>query len=295
METYLGIDGGGSKTRALLVDANGRPLHYSESGPSNLNVYSKASVQASLRAVIDECLQVVNTQPFATCLGLAGAGNPETGRKLEAIVDPLGLGKFRIVSDAEIALEGAFSGGPGILLIAGTGSVCLAKSANGSTHQCGGWGWLADDAGSAAWIGQRALEAAVQQNDGRLEGQRLKDEVFAHLEIKDSKDISNRLYQPLLERSQLAELAKLVLQLAENGDDDAQLIQISALKELEKLVRATARVAGIHATVALAGGLLSHNQSFRRALEGRLSDFTIQEPEFNQLEGAVAQARKIRK
>jgi len=294
VETYLGIDGGGSKTRALLVDANGNQLSYTESGPSNLNAYDEATVRASLFEVIDQCLQKITTLPSSTCLGLAGASSPQVKQKLAAMVEPIGLENLLVTSDAAIALEGAFVGGAGILLIAGTGSVCFGKPASGKIDRTGGWGWLADDAGSAGWIGQRALETAVRQNDGRIQGRALRDAVFAQLGIRHDEAISAKIYQPLLKRSEIAALSKAVFDLAEADDASARRIRQQALDELERLVRATAdKLGGQAGTVAFTGGLLTHNPAFRKALQNKLDDFEITEPQSTALEGAVALARKI--
>ncbi|HKK17135.1 MAG TPA: BadF/BadG/BcrA/BcrD ATPase family protein [Opitutales bacterium] len=294
LKTYLGIDGGGSKTRALLVDADGGELHYAESGPGNLNAYDETTVRNSLFAVIDQCIRVSGTKPDATCFGLAGAGNKQTRERLESIIRSLDPEKVTIVSDAEIALEGAFTGGPGLLLIAGTGSVCLGKSADGSVHQCGGWGWLADDAGSAGWIGQRALEAAVRQNDGRMQGHAVRDAVFAQLGIKDSYEINAKIYQPLMPRSEIAALSNCVLELAHTGDDAAVQIYQKALGELKRMVQATASgLQGEVSELVLAGGLFDHQPALRKNLKAMLPEFTFKNHAGSPLEGAVALARKI--
>lgn len=293
VETYLGIDGGGSKTRALLVDAGGKQLGYAESGPSNLNGYDEATVRASLFAVIDQCLQAVDSSPSSTCLGLAGASSPRMKQKLLAMLEPLKLGNLLVTTDAEIALEGAFFGNAGILLIAGTGSVCFGKSASGKIHRTGGWGWLADDAGSAGWIGQRTLAAALQQNDGRRQGHQLRDAVFALLGIESNEAINPTLYQPLLHPSQLARLSQIVFELAQVGDASAGKIRQSALDELEKLVRATAeKLDGPKTPVAVSGGLLSHNPVFQNDLTSQLSGFEIIEPAATPVAGAIALLHK---
>lgn len=293
MDTYLGIDGGGSKTRALLVDAAGKKLHYAESGPSNLNAHDEDTVRTSLCEVVRQCIKAAGAPPTAACFGISGASSIEAKMKLEAMIQPLGLRKAEITTDAAIALEGAFLSGPGLLLIAGTGSVCFGKSMTGEIYRTGGWGWLADDAGSAAWIGQRALEIAIQENDGRIEGTDLRDALFTELEITSSDEIKSKLYRPTLSRSKLGELAPHVLGLAKEGDAASQSIRENALDELEKLIRTTAnKLEGTVHDLALSGGLFEHNSNFREALKSRLLDFTIQEPQSSALEGSLALAHK---
>ena len=294
MQTYLGIDGGGSKTRARLVDAEGKQAGYAESGPSNLNACDEATVRASLFEAIDACLRASGKAPSSTCLGSAGASSPLVKRQLVAMLEPIELGNLLVTSDASIALEGAFSGDAGILLIAGTGSVCFGRSASGKIHRTGGWGWLADDGGSAGWIGQRALEIALRQDDGRLEGRCLRDAVFARLGIHKSEQIVTTIYQPTLSRSQIAELSETILDLAQSGNEAALKIQQAALDELEHLVRTTAwKLEERIKRVAFTGGLLVHRPVFRKQLESRLRDFEIIEPQFPPVDGAVALARKI--
>lgn len=293
METYLGIDGGGSKTRALLVDAEGNILHTAESGPSNLNAYEFDVVRASLTEVIQQCLDATGEKPRASCFGLAGSSASSTRKALDSIIARFELESARIVTDAEIALEGAFHGGLGILLIAGTGSVCFGKSPDGTIHRTGGWGWLADDAGSAAWIGQKALEAAVQQHDGRIDGHTMKNAVFSRLGIHSGSEINLKLYQPPLSRSALGELATSVMELKQARDPIASAIHEEALHALDKLVHTTADKMGHKSSeVALAGGLLTHNPGFAEGLKARLKEFTIGQPRSSPLQGAIALARK---
>lgn len=294
MDTFLGIDGGGTKTRALLVDSTGHPIHSVESGPSNLNIYEDLTVRSSLQDVVKSCIQAADGRPVAACFGLAGAANPQTKARLTDIIQTLELDTFKIVSDAEIALEGAFRGGPGILLIAGTGSVCFGKSATGNIHRTGGWGWLADDAGSAGWIGQRALEIALQEQDGRREGTAFRDTVLPCLGIHCEEDIAARLYQPQIPRSKIAELSSCVFDLVRKQNPTAIAIYDNALQALEALVRITAdKLPNRAEALVFSGGLFAHHPDFHQALETKLSDFKIQTALDTQLEGAIRIARKI--
>ncbi|MGB0743601.1 MAG: N-acetylglucosamine kinase [Opitutales bacterium] len=294
MNTYLGIDGGGSVTRALLVDDEGSEIYRAESGPSNLNTTKAKDVRTSLNAVIDECIRQADTPPVASCIGLAGVGHSSTREVIEALLPADRLGKTLLTTDAKIAIHGAFDGGPGILLIAGTGSICMAKDHEGKIYRSGGWGWLADDAGSAGWIGQRALEAALQQNDGRIDGHLLRDEVFEALSISSNEEIRAQIYQPHLTRAQLANLAKCVIKLSKGQDEVAKRILKEAIFELEKLVRATsAKLATGDRNVAFSGGLLERNEIVSKQLEVSLSDHSIQPAQLTPLEGAVSLAKSL--
>jgi len=293
VQTFLGIDGGGSKTRALLIDSQGQAIFRATAGPSNLNAYDESTVLASLQEAIAPCVEAAGSAPSAVCFGLAGAAAPSIKKKLHPLIESLRLPSWQLVSDAEVALEAAFSGAPGILLIAGTGSVCLGKNSAGVLHKTGGWGWLADDYGSAGWIGQQALAAALQQYDGRRGESALRDAIFADLEIESEDAINPTLYHPTLSRSCLARLTTPVMRLVNEQDPVACAIYTAALSKLEDLVRATARkMKGPASRVALTGGLFEHHPEFRKDLGARLSGFSIEITKQQPVEGAAALARK---
>ena len=291
MKTFLGIDGGGTRTRALLLDDQGNKLHYAESGPSNLNAIDEATVRTSLEELINECIETTNTKPEATCLGLAGATAPAINEELKRILTKCGYEHFHLTSDAEIALEGALPHRSGILLIAGTGSVCLGKRSDGTIFRTGGWGWLVDDVGSAGWIGQRGLEIALKQHDDRLSGHAVRDALFKRLGIKCSEEIVAKIYRPLLARAELASLAETVLKLADAGDLDAIKIRDQAIEELAALVRTTSVTLGETInSVVVSGGLLENNHSFRNALRAELKEFNFVDPERSPVEAAALMA-----
>jgi N-acetylglucosamine kinase-like BadF-type ATPase len=293
METFLGIDGGGSRTRALLVDAQGKQLYYNEAGPTNPNLVDEKTLRETLRCLLDHCISTAPSRPKSTCFGLAGIGAPETARSLELIIQAFRLEKHILVSDAEIALEAAFPDGPGVLLIAGTGSICIGRDDDGKIARSGGWGWLADDGGSAAWIGQRAVESSVRQHDGRTKGAALKDAVFQAFDIRSGEDISGRLHRPTLTRSQLGGLAPRVIDLAEQGDQTSAEIITAAIQELAGLVHAThRRLSSENACIAFSGGLLENNPALADALRNALGGYDVREIKTKPVDGAVAIAMR---
>lgn len=291
MKYYLGIDGGGSGTRALLVAEDGTICGRAEAGPSNLNAVDAATVAASLRAVVAACLSGSGSPPVVTCLGLAGAESADVRTRIAAMLGESLPGRQVIISDAAIALEGAFAGSGGMFLIAGTGSVCQGRSEDGALVRCGGWGHLVDDAGSGSWIGRRALATALRQFDGRAVRTELQSAVLDALGISDAEHIVARLYHPLLSPAELAALAPLVCELAASGDPAAQAIVESAAEELAALVDGVAKQlpSGVH-RLCFGGGLLQHQPMLRGALEPRLHAYSIVRPRITPLGGAVLRA-----
>ena len=165
----IGIDGGGTGTRARLADADGRHLGQGEAGPSAL---SQGTAQAWLhvwqaveRAFADAGLPPADTAHCALGLGLAGAGSAV--RRADFLASAPPCAALVLDTDAGAARWGAHGGRPGAILIAGTGSVGEALSTDGRRVLAGGWGFGVGDEGSGAWIGQRALQQAQRALDGR--------------------------------------------------------------------------------------------------------------------------------
>lgn len=162
---WVGIDGGGTSTRALVADAQGRILGRGESGASALGQGAGQAWRHIADAV--SCAEVpgLDLQHCALGLGLSGTGVPA---QLQAFVaaDP-GVARFTLVTDGLAALLGAHGGRPGALLISGTGSVAEALLPDGSRRMTGGWGWQIGDEGSGAWLGQQAMKLAQAAYDSR--------------------------------------------------------------------------------------------------------------------------------
>lgn len=166
---FIGIDGGGSGTRARLQDAQGQLLGSGQAGPSSLS-QAAAGAWAAVQQAIAQAFEQASlpTAAFCECavgLGLAGAGVAASAQAF--VRDAPAYAALALDTDAAAALLGAFDGQPGVLLAAGTGSVGIAQGTDGRRRLAGGWGFGSGDEGGGAWIGQRALQLAQQALDGR--------------------------------------------------------------------------------------------------------------------------------
>jgi len=164
---YLGIDGGGTKTTCAVGDES-RLLATAISGPSNIVRAGEAQARESLeRAVRQACAAVgISAVEVArTCIGAAGAAHPEVAEKVHQMLASLLLSPVEVVGDMQIALEAAFDNGPGVIVIAGTGSIAYGRDANGNTARAGGRGFAISDEGSAHWIGRAAVGAVLRAAD----------------------------------------------------------------------------------------------------------------------------------
>src|SRR5215467_13584597 len=165
---FLGIDGGGSKTAFLLVDDYYNEICHVQTGPSNhLSVGNDAA-----REAIAHGISQLTEQPNIVCAGFAGAGRPDSVAFYREVLQSLIPGAQIIIeSDAFIASIGAIGIDPGILLIAGTGSIVIGRNKNRNMFRVGGWGPFFGDEGSGFWIGREAVRAALHALDVRDDAQ----------------------------------------------------------------------------------------------------------------------------
>jgi glucosamine kinase len=179
MAYYLGIDGGGTKTRCVLGDEM-TVLATAMSGGSNIVRLGETQAREALHTAIRQVCATANMSPAqisAVCIGAAGADRPEIVAKIRAILAELisetapetALPKIEVVGDMTIALEAACGAGPGVIAIAGTGSIAYGRDATGHTARAGGWGFAVSDEGSGHWIGRRAISAILSAHDQGLE------------------------------------------------------------------------------------------------------------------------------
>jgi glucosamine kinase len=161
----VGIDGGGTSTRAVVADAQGRIVGRGEAGASALNQGTEQAWKHIGDAIDRAGVTGLALQDCAVGLGLSGTGVPAQLRAFIA-ADP-GVARFTLVTDGLVALLGAHGGRPGALLISGTGSVAEALLPDGSRRMVGGWGWQIGDEGSGAWLGQQAMKLAQAAYDSR--------------------------------------------------------------------------------------------------------------------------------
>ena len=179
MAYYLGIDGGGTKTRCVLADET-MVLATAMSGGSNIVRLGETQARETLHTAVRQVCATANLSPAqisAVCIGAAGADRPEIVAKIRAILVELisetapetALPKIEVVGDMTIALEAACGAGPGVIAIAGTGSIAYGRDATGHTARAGGWGFAVSDEGSGHWIGRRAISAILSAHDQGLE------------------------------------------------------------------------------------------------------------------------------
>jgi N-acetylglucosamine kinase-like BadF-type ATPase len=197
MSYSLGFDGGGTKTDAVVLAANGAVAGEGHGGPANPLRAGFDGAFSSLRAAAAEAIGAAKIGPdeiTRVCAGLAGAGRETVARRVrEFLLQEFPGAKTHVVPDYEVALEAAVGSGPGVVLIAGTGSVAFGRNASGETARAGGYGpWIGDD-GSAFEIGRRAVAVIARGRDSATPATQLERTIPAVLDCSDWDDLMVRI------------------------------------------------------------------------------------------------------
>lgn len=245
-EFWLGVDGGGTNSRAALVDATGKLVGQGYAAAGNpARVGLENAVAHVQQAVAEACAQAgVSVQQItAACFGLAGVGNPpHHAAMLAALEQVFPVRPLLLETDARIALAGATNLRPGVVIIAGTGSIACGINAAGRFERAGGWGPAMGDEGSGYYIGRRALAAVVMAYDQRGAETSLTAPVCAHFRVATPPELPPVIYnEPVKVMHEIAQLSKIVVQHAEAGDRVANSIISDAALELARAINAVIR------------------------------------------------------
>jgi N-acetylglucosamine kinase-like BadF-type ATPase len=240
----VGVDGGGSKTHAVILDADSAILGEGLAGPSNPLRVGIANAAVAIREAIDracEVAQLRRTDLVAAEIGLAGARRQELNARMREALLGLGIGAIVVVGDADIALYGATEGEPGLIVIAGTGSICCGINVRGKRICAGGWGPVAGDEGGGAWIARRALRAIAHAVDGRGPATSLTDAACSYFHVSDPNDLSTAIYAPTITNERLAGFGKYVIEASKARDRIAREILAEGGRELGSAAAAVIR------------------------------------------------------
>src|SRR5438132_14014920 len=191
----LGIDAGGTKTMCLLADQRGQIVSEGRGAGANLQSSGELAVEKVLHEVMETAIGDRAITPAAICLGIAGVDREDEARTVRAIMRRIGYkSRVLVVNDALIALVAGAQDAPGIVIIAGTGSIVYGRNAAGEAARAGGWGHMIGDEGSGYWIGREALAAVMRAADGRGPATQLAEDVLAHFNIADTSRLPRIVY-----------------------------------------------------------------------------------------------------
>jgi glucosamine kinase len=267
---YLGIDGGGSKTTCVVGDEVSQ-LATITAGPSNITRVGESRARESLQEAIRQACTAAGIDPHQVqraSVGIAGAGRAKIADAVRKIVADIIPGEIEIVGDMEIALAAAFGEEPGVMVIAGTGSIAYGRDVQGRTARAGGWGFAISDEGSAHWIGRTAVSTllrAIDQEDTGAEASPLCREMKA---AWNSHSFDEFLRAANVD-ADFPLLFPGVLAAADAGDALAQRVLGQAGRELAQLAAIVSRrlfaEGGANGAIplAIAGGVFLHSPAVR--------------------------------
>ena len=234
-DAVVGVDGGGTKTHAVITDVNHRVLGEGTAGPSNPLRVGIANAALAVREAIDracEAAEVRRSDLVAAQIGLAGARRPELRARMHEALSNLEIADIEVVGDADIALYGATDGQPGVVVIAGTGSICCGINGARKEFCAGGWGPMVGDEGGGSWIARRALRAIAKASDGRGPKTSLTTNACEYFHVSMPEDLSTAIYAPSITNERLAGFGRHVIEAAKAKDQVARDIMSDAGREL---------------------------------------------------------------
>ena len=299
----LGLDGGGTQTRALLADLTGEIVGVGTAGACNLAAVSPPEALAAALAAAAAALRQAE-QPrvdvLSVCAGVAGVSYADRRAQfLRSLQDAFSNARITVEPDYAIALMGATGGGPGVIVIAGTGSAAYGENAAGEAHRAGAYGYLIDDGGSGYGVGRAALAAVLQAADGTGPQTTLTERILAGLGLISLSEVVPGVYGGSLSRVTIAGLSRIVAEAAsEESDAVARAILLRAGGTLAQLVHGvTQRLfteADTPVPVVQIGGLWNAGDTLTDVFASSLRRFApaavVTPPRHSPVEGAVQRA-----
>ncbi|QBD78800.1 BadF/BadG/BcrA/BcrD type ATPase [Ktedonosporobacter rubrisoli] len=270
---YVGIDGGGSKTLAVIVDAHGHELGRGQAGSANQSSVGIEQALSSIRQAVEAAAKIAGCPAHfrSAWLGLAGIDRASDYEQFYPQLKPLAE-TVRLTNDAELLLS-ALQESVGLALIAGTGSIALGRDRHGTITRAGGWGYIIGDEGSGYSMGRQALQAAARASDGRGPQTALLQLILAAWQLSTPDDMIGQVYTQAGSTARIAALSTLVFTAARSGDQVARKIVQEAVEELVLAAMATFNALDFperEVSIALAGGLLMNETDFRTRVVRRL-------------------------
>lgn len=311
LKLFVGIDGGGTKTRALIVSSDGICRGNALTGASNPNSVGAELALANLRqSLLDAAKSAGTDAKFESgFFGISGVNDSVSARYLRekiAAFEDVSVSSFLVENDTRSLCAATFGMRSGIVLIAGTGSKCYGRTEDGREWETGGYDFHVSDEASAFDLARRGLIAAVRAADGRGEPTMLKDLLFTELQISETGQISQRLHQDSLKnpgkpmsKDEIASLARFVDKACLAGDAVARDILEAAMKDLVKMVTTVVRKLEIpenEVRLGITGGVILHEPCgglFRKAMTEAVPGIEIVEPAFPPVVGAAIRALSL--
>ncbi|RIU91221.1 N-acetylglucosamine kinase [Oceanobacillus picturae] len=301
MAYYIGIDGGGTKTNAVLADEKGNILSQAISGASNPNAVGEQELSQVFQTLFLK-LDNEGKTPLKNVkwvyAGIAGSANPANRTLLESILSKLlPHATVFVEPDAVCALYSGTYGGAGIVQIAGTGSITYGMNEAGDQGRVGGWGYLFGDEGSGYAIGRAGVTEALKSVDGRGEPTILLEMLYAHFQVSQAQELIKKVYNAKQPKTIIAPLSRIVFQAYAQEDVVAQAILQQAAKDIASQIMSLYRTlftSDEKTKVVLCGGVFQEKAVMPVLLKDYLKNIPLilVQPEFPPVAGSLIGAYK---
>ena len=302
MKYLIGIDGGGTGSTCVIADLSLKVLHTCNGGPTNILKFDQNKISETITNLIKECCKNTGSEYSeiaALVIGTAGAGNKENAELFKNSVikhlsnENISIKNIIIETDARIALEGAFSSGPGSILIAGTGSIIFGKNEKGEIFRNGGFGRTIGDEGGGYSIGRKGLNAVSKVYDGRIQKNKITDLLLEKYNIDSPEKLIDEIYKNNFD---IASVAPLVIEAGEKNDPEAVKILDEESDELVLCVKRMFDLLKMEKMkLAFIGSLISNSNFYSRLLKSKIKikfpQIEIVEPDNSPEIGAVIIAK----
>jgi N-acetylglucosamine kinase-like BadF-type ATPase len=298
----LGIDGGGTKTVGVIADEYGKIAARHTVGATNQNGVDRKKIESELLNLFTS-LKAQNESAFLSLsivfAGMSGVDRPDARIIMETMISKLVPIKTKVVvdNDGVNALYSGTFGAPGIVQIAGTGSITFGINSNGDRGRVGGWGYLIDDEGSGYELGREALHAIFKEYDGRGKKTMLTESILEHFNVSLPPDLIQTIYQVGKSREVISPLSRYVAEAADKNDEVAKEILHHAGRKLGKSISSLAKkLFSMDETVpvVLVGGVFNSSDflipAIKEAIEEQNVHTALLKPKLPPVAGAVIKA-----
>jgi len=304
MSLLIAFDCGATKTECALADINGIILYTTTGGAANFLVTGADGTAKIILSLLNNCIKKLNanfSDIESIVIGAAGTGRKEDAEKLKSSLlknfsgEGTKIKSLKVVSDAQITLQGAFPNEAGCILIAGTGSIIYGKDEKGNIYRAGGFGRLLGDEGSGFSIGRKGLQAAAKYFDGRGDETLIVRLIQEKYSINSADELITKVYK---ENFDIASIAEVVIIAAKNEDQIANKILLEESEELIHHISTMMKKMGtIDLRVSFAGSLILNNNYYSDMLHYKiktsLPSVKIVDPKHSPIEGAIILAKEM--
>ena len=307
LQYVIGIDGGGTKTEALVLSEDGRVRNGFTGGAANPRAVTFETASQNIAQLLDQVFAEPELEPnscTAVCLGLAGVDSPDERMQMRQFIENYrnerGLPfAIQITNDAQIALTASLGSDCGIIVISGTGSIAYGWTPEGKAYRTGGWGHLLGDEGSGYDIGSSVLKAVMHAYDGLNPPTALTGMIMDAYGFGAITDLKSYIYAPHIQKSDIAKFAEFAIRAAEDRDETAERIIRQAAEKLAETAAALVRKDSWFATCDLvtSGSIFAHSDLFAKTFAERLKPLApgirLQPSSRKPAYGAALMARRL--